>query len=305
MNIKKIVLRLIDISNKICYEIDDLAELSLQGLEETLEFNEHIEFLENYLEQESEIVDNTSYENLLKIFECLANVNINNEAYFRCYTVLDDKINELLNQDEEEIEDDQDSLKFELGIDMISNNYVTKTLHEYYEDDQDNYKYYSYIVRRNAIIAIKNMFQVMKNTPVDNKVDEKYLKKLLWYFNSFKYSFFSIDRETEKLGIKYKFDIHKIPTIYDLDLDYSNVKYNECLDLLSRFYTTSDKERDILNISQALYDMMCFDEYLSDLDINYIDRLIEFCYSLEERKDRNLYGNIGLKKLIKKRDNKN
>ena len=168
-----------------------------------------------------------------------------------------------------------------------------------YEDETEIEQYRKYVIQKAAISAIKKMYSRIKNTNTDNKIDHKYKKILLKYFKEFKYDFFTLDRDMEHLGVNYRFNVNLIPEMPKLDLDISRICFNECINLLDIMYFINDDERNPEIVEQALFDMLRFDEYIKELSDDQIDRLINLCSEIETNTKRNLYGNIGLQKLVK------
>ena len=56
-------------------------------------------------------------------------------------------------------------------------------------------------------------------------------------------------------------------------------------------------------ISKALFEMLCFEEYLEKIDNENIDKLLELCEKLDNFYKSSFYGNIAKNKLLTKKKN--
>ena len=310
IDINKYTNKLLELSGNISKEMGFLMDLTAANREETNNFSLHIKRLNSYLDSEAIILNTIKKEELLKIFKNLSTINQNNDAYNRCYMVIDDMIEDLLNSEDTLIEEtDNEDTNNEFS-ENISNEELDKQtdiiniLDDYYLPEDGICQYVSYVIHRNAIIAIKKMLDRITSTRADNLTEMKYKKKLIDNFKMFKYYFFTIDRECEKLGVIYKFNTNNVPYLKNLSIDLSIIQYNECVSILDKLYAIRSTI-NVDDISEALFDTICFEEYIANLDNSYIDQLISLCEHLKTFFPDNRYGDIGHKKLIKKKEESN
>lgn len=301
-DINQTIKRLLFISDEICEIFDKLAELSMMNLEKSLEFDKLIEFLDSYHSQENLLLDNLNKNELQRAIANLYAIPQNDPAIQRCYVNIKNYYEIKYPEEIYSITQIENTNEDEYGNieDVYSN---IEELDTDYEDDDEVYRYHNYVILKTAISAIKKMYKHIQNTEANNKTDYKYKKALLKHFKIFKYNFFSINKDAEMLGIKYRFNVDELPEMAPLDKDVSSIYYNECIDILDNFYRTKDSERNIEIISETLFDMLCFDEYIKELSIEQIDKLINICRNIEDNNRNNYFGNIGLQKLVRTKKN--
>ena len=297
-NILKIIKKLLFLSEEICSIYDEMADLSTTNQENSITFNKLIEHLDSYLSQETEILESMSKDELIAIIANLFDTEINDRTINRCYITLKDYFEDKYPYEEEIID------KIEYAIsEGNAEGFEMYELNPYYEDDEEIKEYRNHVRQKVAISAIKKMYHRIKITDTENKIDHKYKKTLLKFFKEFKYYFFTLDRNMELLGVKYHFDINQIPEMPKLEVDTSSISYNECIDILDSLYYAKDSERDPEIIEENLFEMLMFEEHIKELTPEQIDKLINICYDIESTFQKNLYGNIGLQKLIKSKKN--
>ena len=295
-DILSIIKKLLFLSDEICTLFEELAFLSSNNRESSQDFDELIEQLDNYLMQESSILESMTKKDLISLLRNLFEIEIINQSMNRCYITVRDYFEDKYPYETNIIEDIETNNKYE---EENNNEFEIYGLNNDYEDDEDVLPYRKYVIQKIAIRAIKKMYHRIKSTDTDNKIDHKYKKLLLKHFKEFKYYFFTTDRDMELLGIKYRFDIDAIVEYPELNIDISSICFNECIDLLDSMYYTKDKSRDPQVVEETLFDMLQFEECIKELSPEQIDKLIDICYEIEANESKNLYGNIGLQKLIK------
>lgn len=335
-SLNEITKKLLFISEQICEIYEDLYNLTMKNQEKSKKYDDDIEFFENYIIQESTLLDNANQEELLNSLKSLSEYGYDDVAINRCYETIryyflnrypNDKdmidaiegpdITEIFfitkedkedyeNEDDEieENYDDEDEKDNEEGNEEINNLLKNFPMIEFeYEDEEEVSSYIDYTVLRTKINVIKKMYQHIKNTEANNKVDSKYKKELLKQLKGFKCDFFFQNRDTEQLGIKCHFDVSKLPNLPELDENVASICYNECLDILDELYLMPNEEREAYTILENLFNMLCFDEYIKSLSPEQIDKLIEICHRIEASMSNSFFGNIGLQKLVRKKKN--
>lgn len=307
-DINKTIKKLLFLSTEICEIYDSLAKLSVRDLEKSDEFDKLIEFLDNYLTQETILLDSLEKKELISIIRNLYAINQTDAAMYRCYASVKDYFiakyptDEYIAQSTQYTNEEYNATNFNGDIFEDDDDELIDEDDDY-EDDTNVREYANYAILRTAITAIKKMGGQIKDTETNNKVDYKYKKDLLKYFKGFKYNFFNLNRDAEMLGIKYRFNIDGIPEMPRLNVDVSSICFNDCIDILDSMYNLRDSERNIDVILQALFDMLCFDEYIKELSPYQIDKLINICYNMEDNYHKGYFGNIGLQKLVKIKKN--
>ena len=297
-DVKNCANRLVKISDSIIKEFDILANLSYKNMEDNPEFIEHVNLVKYYLNQESVILNSLSYDMLDYVCDYLTENDDNSNGYSRATLAVLEKIN-LLNMNIEGAEEDID-YSDEVNGDIVSEFDI---LSEYIKEvnaraiDQDLVEDYF------ATLAIKKMKDRINNTYTDNHKDSLYKKRLLKYFNHFKYHFFSLDLKLERLGAFYKFDVSKVPIVPYPDIDIANICNNQCVGIINELYMVDNHEYDIEAISRALFKMISFEEYLDVLDDETVNRLLDLCGKLDKMFKDSFYGNITKTKLLSRRKN--
>lgn len=303
---KKIIRRLLNLSQLVLDEIDVLANLSYRDKENTSQFDDHVKDISDYLNQERIILNNISLDNLEIIFKELKQYDDDSDAYLRCYVLVDDKIEELYNDKEE----DNDYERYNELEDNIENDDTQKEneddatifLEKYHVDEEENEKYAIKVLDNVATIVIKRMLSRIENTITDNKKDNKYKKVLIKYFKKFKYFYFTLDNELELLGAKYKFNLNNIPMPYSYNIDISKIYHNQCVTILDKLYSSKEIDYNPDNMEEALFNMMLLEEYLKGIDEESINKLIELTDELEVKYGHNFYGNIAKNKVLTRKN---
>ena len=300
---ERIIKRLIKISENICHEFEVLTDLSFHNRENTEQFNDHINDVSNYLNQESVIINTLSYDVINAIYKELPKYDDNSDAFNRLSVIIDDKIKDM--DDEKDIDEDDiplDDFEFDnikeidpknTDIDSITNKYIV----DEEISDKDATRYIDNV----SIFVLKKMYERINDTYTDNKSDNKYKKRLINQLKVFKYFVFTLDLKLEKIGVRYKFNLDSIPTplIDSLDSDLSRNQVIACIEKLYKF---KNNEYRFSEINEALFNMMLLEIYLEHLTIEDIDKLIEMCGFLNNIVINSFYGNMAMDKLIKKKE---
>ena len=315
-NSKKIIRRLLNLSQLIIDEFEVLADLSYLDKEETSQFDDHIHDVKGYLDSEKVVLNNISLNNLIDLFNELQEYDDHSDAYDRCYIIVDDKLNSLLDKDEDisdeekkrifEAEDteanyqeeDDDDIDSEEDDQEEDKNFLNK----YYFDEEENEDNAPYVIRNMATIVIKKMLKRIYDTMADNKKDNKYKKRLIKHFKKYKYVYFGLDNQLENLGVSYRFNVDKIPNPYPFDFDTSRIFHNQCVTLLDKLYADKDIDYSLDSMENMLFDMMLLEEYLNCINDESIAKLTELTDELEIKYGHNYFGNIGKQKVLAKKN---
>ena len=291
-DIKTIIKRLLSLSEMIMEEMDALENLSYYNHEGTPEFDKHVENISSFLNQEKVILNNLSPEELKEIYRILPDFDNDTDEFDRCSVNISDKLDDTLEDDEYVLENEEQEIEIE--EDDILDKYNVET-------DLSN-KETMNIIDNIATLVIKKMFKRIDDTYADNKQDFQYKKRLMRYFNRFKYYYFRLDLDLEYLGVKYRFNVDKIPTPLKINADYSTLSNNECITLLDKLYGFKNNDFDLENMSFGLFNMLLFDEFSKNLTDESVDNLIELCHDLEKKYGSSMYGDIAYKKLVRKKN---
>lgn len=314
-DVKVITKKLLKLSKLIVSEFRQLSDLSYHNLEDTTQFLDHVSDITDYLNQEIIILNSLSLDKLEEIRKYLIPLDDDSEEYERCYVDIDEKIEELLAniprdneednisdlEDDDNEEDNEEDI--DINCDQEEDNHLT-TIDDYYISEEDCEGYANYVIDRIAIIAIKQMTKHIDKTLADNKRDIKYKRRLLKEFRAFKYIFFRLDSRLERLGAKYEFDVSKIPYLDEYNIELTPIYHNQTVTILDKLYSVNYDEKDISIVIDALFNMLCFDEYIKEIDDESLDKLIELCQVLKKNVGDKSFGEFGFKKLIKKKNNR-
>lgn len=306
----KTIKRLISLSQLIIDEIDVLASLSYNNLEDSSQFDDHFTDIRGYINQEKVILNNISLKDLTEIFNDLSKYDDDSDAYSRCYVNIDDRLNALLDEEEKKKENDstaeeiseEDAEVIEIIEDGEEDSNEDVILDKYFVDEEETEAYAIKVIDNISTIVIKKMLQRIMDTLADNKQDNKYKKRLIKYFQKFKYFYFTLDNQLELLGVRYRFDINKIPNPYDLSIDSAKIFHNQCVTILDKLYEAKDISYDPEKMEELLFNMMMLEEYLNGVNHESIDRLIELTDDLEQKYGINYFGNIAKQKILAKKN---
>ena len=294
----KTIKRLLKLSSMINEKFEILAELSYRDRENTMQYDEQYNLLKDYVHRETIIINNLNLDDLKQIFNLLPKYDDNTDEYMRLHIYIDDLINNYLIKDEDNSDNYEEDI--DEDIDSIDEEDKENITDNYYVSEEENEKYAGIVMDKIAIIVLKKMYDRINNTYADNKEDIKYKKRLLKELKSFKYWVFAIDTHLEKIGIDYRFNLDKLPLLNMPNIDMNNICYNDSVELIERMYNYHDVDYDPTDISEVLFNYMCFEEFIKVLNDEEIDKLIELCNELSSKSD-NYYGNIVREKLIRKK----
>lgn len=303
-DVKKIYNRLIGLSQNIIDEFQILANLSFMNRENTEQFLDHATDLEKLLEHEKIILYNLKPEVYKELCEYLVTMDENTQVFARTLDLVCDFFDERFESKkketiEENYEFDEDD--YPSRYEDNDNKEALDIVDNYYTDEEDCEKYAKDIIVYMATKVIKNMYNRINNTYTDNASDKKFKKRLLRYFNQFKYYYFMLNNKLEWLGVNTLFDIEKIPDVSfpKTDTDLESIYYNECVTIIESLYNLRNSNKYLEGISIGLFNMMMFDEYIDYISDEFINKLIDLCNDLDNDKDY-FYGNIAKSKLVKK-----
>ena len=292
-DIKNIIKRLLSLSELILEEMDALEILSYYNRENTPDFDKHINTVSMLLNQEKVILNNLSIDEVKEIYKILPSYDNDTDEFDRCSINISDKLDNIIDEEYNDID-----IEEEYESDTTEDDILEKYMVETDISAKDTVK----IINNLATVVIKKMLKRIDMTSTDNKNDYKYKKKLMRYFNKFKYYYFKLDINLENLGVKCRFNVDKIPTPFKIDKDYSSLSNNECVTLLDKLYTFRNNDFDLEDMSFGLFNMMLFDEFSKELSDEDINNLIMLCEDLKNKYGDSLYGDIAYKKLIRKKN---
>ena len=130
------------------------------------------------------------------------------------------------------------------------------------------------------------------------------MQLLLQYLNEFKYKKVFQDYFLENLASQYSFNLDNIPTPSLPEEDTSPIMFNQCINFLEDLYFVDTNERNIEVIMEALFKLMCVEEYIEELSNEDLDKLLEFCYKAAKQNDDENFG-MSAEGLIRRRKNDN
>lgn len=309
--------RLLSLSEQICIEEDALIDMTVNNLENTEKYDEHITKLLILLDKEEKIINSLSLNQINKFQSILYKNDNHNEtyvAYNRLHQLITDILDERTynnpkivlelyqsnDESEEETTEELDSdtesdSEYESDEIEITDEMEDKIvlLDDFCKDTDNLEKYLSSIIDRTTIIVAKKMLQRISDTISSNKIEAKYKKKLLRFFKEFKYYFFTLDYRLERIGVTHKYNLESIPIPELVDEDLTPLYHNQCIDTLDSLYATDlsiQKNNDILT---ALYQLMCIEEYIKYLDKDSLNTLLEFCDKAENMLAFETFGKYG------------
>ena len=298
---EKLLRRLLHISDKICLEMEHLADLSANNQEDDEIYKAHVDRLTDYLNEETNVFSNIGYKKLQKIVNLLDERNEESISGLRLSSLLEEKMDEIVAFSEETIEPVEFKEEYKEIVFPDDNPSIVG---KYYEVEDNIKEYIDYVLDRISVIALKKMRQRILTTPATTKNESKYKKALLEHLRIYKYRILSEDNKLEKLGVKYSFNIDALPIpeeYYSDNIDI--IYYNECIDILAKLYSTDiEKNRNIYSIIELLFDMLCLEECLNEIDIEHIERLISLCDELSEDNKKANFGAYGFHKVLDKKN---
>ena len=83
----------------------------------------------------------------------------------------------------------------------------------------------------------------------------------------------------------------------------TNVYKNECVSIINNLYLLNNTEYDLEKISIALFESLCLEEYINNLDIDKLNKLLDLCNNLDNLYKNSFYGNIAKNKILEKKKN--
>ena len=317
MDIDMIKKQLLGISKLIDSTFDCLQELSYAQHEDSKQFADLLTDLSEYLISEAQILDYLDTDTLNKVTKSLMEeFDDNNYAYRRLADAIEDRIMEetlksVENDDEESEEYDYEGDEFDPETDIQLDDlldYLAKnptlefSIDIYYIEELGAEKETIKTIDGVSTIVIKEMVNRIKATYTDNRQDEIFKKRMLHEFDVFKYYYFTLDSELERIGVKCRFNVDRIPDFEPSNTNISAIAYNQCVTLLDKLYFVEADTADANKVCMALFNIMSFEEYLKYLTPKSVDVLLILSEKLRELSNDALFGVAAHKKLVKKKE---
>lgn len=314
--LKDILNNLLLISDRIIKQ----EELLIQCANNTnpLLFKTAITLLCSALNEEKEIINLLSIDDLRNIEAMLFDIESDTKkksSYERLHTVITDMVTDYNNNNDivldddiedtldEDIEEDIEEATDEFDVNFEDDDIIFRS--DYYNKNERYIKkYINPIIRRTTIIVLKKIRSRITNLGFPNSKENKYMQLLLQYLNEFKYKKVFQDYFLENLASQYSFNLDNIPTPSLPEEDTSPIMFNQCINFLEDLYFVDTNERNIEVIMEALFKLMCVEEYIEELSNEDLDKLLEFCYKAAKQNDDENFG-MSAEGLIRRRKNDN
>lgn len=191
--------------------------------------------------------------------------------------------------EEESFDDYEDSEEYE---DIP----LEQTYQEDYPDELDDI--YDEALGAIYASATRIVFTRIINMPTTNKYELNYKKRLLKEYNTYyKYSFLSMNAYLEILAIKARFNPFKLYLVTDTEV--SSIYYNEALSLSQALFTRKKTNTNVEDVLEDMFDLTCFEQMLSYLNIDQIQKLKDYTESLSKINKSGNYGEECLSKIKK------
>ncbi len=296
-DIKEIITRLLNISKDITDEFGVLGALSYEDKEKTAIFDNHINKLKKVLDTESIIINNLSVTELCEIFRLLPSYNDGSLIYERTFTRIENHLESMYNDvsiAEDAFDEIEATVEYELGSDQLD------SVASHFEADPENAKYDDMFTNYINIYALKRIHDRIQNTTTENKSDANLKEAMLKQLKILKYLILSQNIELEKLGVKYRFDIRKMPYLEMPDADVSTIAYNHCISIIAKMYRPYIGRDQADTNTLNLFNMICFEAYLNHIDRNKIYKLASICDEFRMTTSNPFYGDIAKTKVLNK-----
>ena len=105
----------------------------------------------------------------------------------------------------------------------------------------------------------------------------------------------------ERIGLKYRFNIAKIPYLEAPNIDSSTIAYNHCVAIIEKMYNPDGTSDDVDDTTIELFNMMCFESYLNYVNLADLHRLVDLCDNLRTHAKNKFYGDIAKSKILSKK----
>ena len=256
------------------------------------------------MQDEDEILQSLDLDKIIQILEVFPMDRIQEDEYSRAYMAISDRNIELFFQDN-------------LGMDMnIAHLYLKNVISsdfgvKYKLDDwflrvfDQDFKKYNSVITNIYMNAIKRMDYLLKNTKTYNVEDMILAINLNEDFIKRKYFFYFSNRFFERIALVWKYQPENFPEFQEIDGNFENIYFNECLIIIKKLCELSLNEMDEANINLGLFLMLCFEEMLKFLGKDNLVRLEKFTRTLDEGYTRSFYGNEFREKIrIRKKNYK-
>ena len=293
---EEIISKLLYLSKNIDYTFNILAELSYHNNEETEQFNKYINDLRNYLKKEDQIINTIKKDDLEEINDLIDELDDGSNSFARLVIKLDDNFDLLEDDDTYYYTDPNANDSY---ADIIKD---YDRLAKYYENIDDINEYTNYVIDKTSITSLKKLQNRIIETKADNKRDNNYRNRLIKELEKFKYTIYRYDSNLEKIGLEARFNIYQTPDIIDMDMDLSRIYYNQCIMTLEGLYSIRTDETNISLVIRSIFNNIYFEECLTKIKPESINKLIEVSNILRKN-NRNTFGELSAKKLIKKQEN--
>lgn len=296
-NINEIITRLLNISKDVVSEFDMLGALSYEGKEQSKIYDNHFHKLQKVLDTETIIINNLSVTELCEIFRLLPSYNDRSLTYERTFTRIENHLESMYNDvsiDEDAFDEIEATVEYELGSDQLD------SVASHFEADPENAKYDDMFTNYINIYALKRIHDRIENTSAENKNEINLKKAMLKQLSIFKYLIFSQNFDLEKLGVKYRFDVRKMPYLEMPDADISTIAYNHCVSIIAKMYHPYIGRDEADTNTLNLFNMICFEAYLNHIDLNKIYKLASICDEFRITATNPFYGDIAKTKVLNK-----
>lgn len=283
---------LFDISHQINYEYANLKYYSSMDMDESNFFQQSIANIRHLILLEDEIVSKLETEELRELLDNLP--EIDSEDFDRTYNILLDKYRDKLCDDGD----------LDLVSGEISFYYELESLPidcELEELVMDDYRYHDLALAYVYILAIKKEIQLLKEIIPHNEM-EKTLKNIYYKnFKSVKYDIFQdFSPYFEKIAATVSFNPLEIPDMKMLDIDVSNMYYNECYVIIKRILElVMMNDIDEFAIMLLFY-VLCFEELINYLNKEQLMKINKFMNGIKQSFGESLPINACLNRIRKK-----
>ena len=234
---------------------------------------------------------------MCEIFRLLPSYNDGSLIYERTFTRIENHLESMYNDvsiAEDAFDEIEATVEYELGSDQLD------SVASHFEADPENAKYDDMFTNYINIYALKRIHDRIQNTTTENKSDANLKEAMLKQLKILKYLILSQNIELEKLGVKYRFDIRKMPYLEMPDADVSTIAYNHCISIIAKMYRPYIGRDQADTNTLNLFNMICFEAYLNHIDMNKIYKLASICDEFRMTASNPFYGDIAKTKVLNK-----
>ena len=317
--LKNILNNLLLISERIYNQ--EVVLIQFANHSQSLLFQTAIALLCNALNEEKSIIDKLSIDDLKNIESMLFDIEPEEKkknSYERLHAVIVDMITDYNNEndiglDDDDINDDtfdddieEDTTEYEddddeeidddeVDDEEVDDDEIIIKSDFYNKNEKYIRKYINPIIRRTTIIVLKKIRSRIIN--LSNGDINSNMQRLLQYLNKFKYRKVFQDYYLEKLASEYDFNIDSIPTPSLPNEDTSPIMFNRCIDFLDDLYFVDSDEENLEKVMDALFKLMCIEEYIEELSNEELENLLEFCSKAAKQNNNENYGILAENKI--------